>query len=142
MVTYRKKTSKHPRFRLWTFPVLVDGPFGVVSAAEFIGILLFVGFIFWAVYAYTMRNISLLSEFQVPSKEQRYNVLCSIDHFYCLLFLILVACCLLQISRSFYFFTITYLVKVESFCQFIKFSFVLFSFLKLLLIFLVSSEWF
>ncbi|KAJ4717668.1 Ferric reduction oxidase [Melia azedarach] len=66
----RKKTSKHPRFRLWTFPVLVDGPFGVVSAAEFIGILLFVGFIFWAVYAYTMRNISLLSEFQVPSKEQ------------------------------------------------------------------------
>ncbi|KAH9750110.1 Ferric reduction oxidase 7 [Citrus sinensis] len=66
----RKKAPKHPRFRLWTFPVLVDGPFGVVSAAEFVGIVLFVVFIFWAVYTYTMRNISLLSEFRIPTKEQ------------------------------------------------------------------------
>ncbi|KAE8008195.1 hypothetical protein FH972_004732 [Carpinus fangiana] len=28
----KKKASNHPSFRLWTFPVLVDGPFGVVSA--------------------------------------------------------------------------------------------------------------
>ncbi|KAL5856332.1 hypothetical protein ACOSQ3_003790 [Xanthoceras sorbifolium] len=66
----RKKTSKHPRFRLWTFPVLVDGPFGVVSAAELIGIVLFVVFIFMAVYVYTIRNFNLLEEFQVPTKEQ------------------------------------------------------------------------
>ncbi|XP_031263189.1 ferric reduction oxidase 7, chloroplastic-like [Pistacia vera] len=66
----RKKTSKYPRFRLWTFPMLVDGPFGVVSAAEFVGIVLFVVFVIWAVYAYTMTNISLLSKFQIPSKEK------------------------------------------------------------------------
>ncbi|XVF83362.1 hypothetical protein PTKIN_Ptkin16aG0480100 [Pterospermum kingtungense] len=65
----KKKTSKSPGFRLWTFPVLVDGPFGVVSAAEFIGIILFVVFIIWAVYAYTMRNISLLTKFEIPSTE-------------------------------------------------------------------------
>ncbi|KAK7836439.1 ferric reduction oxidase 7 [Quercus suber] len=38
-VYFRKKT---PRFRLWTFPVLVDGSLGVVSAAELIGIILFI----------------------------------------------------------------------------------------------------
>lgn len=74
-IIHRKKASKRPRFRLWTLPVLVDGPFGVVTAAEFIGIVLFVVFIFWAVYAYTMRNISLLSEFHLPTEEQRYNIL-------------------------------------------------------------------
>ncbi|GLU06082.1 hypothetical protein SLE2022_231450 [Rubroshorea leprosula] len=67
---FQKKSSKHPRFRLWTFPVLVDGPFGVVTAAEFLGILLFVLFIIWAVYAYTLRNLSLLSLFQLPSTEK------------------------------------------------------------------------
>lgn len=66
----RKRTSKTPRFRLWTFPVLVDGPFGVVSAAEFIGIVLFVTFIFLAVYFYTVRNLHLLDEFRFPTKEQ------------------------------------------------------------------------
>ncbi|CAJ1962826.1 unnamed protein product [Sphenostylis stenocarpa] len=33
-----KKSSKYPSIRLWTFPVLIRGPFGVVSAAEHIGI--------------------------------------------------------------------------------------------------------
>ncbi|GAV63751.1 Ferric_reduct domain-containing protein/FAD_binding_8 domain-containing protein/NAD_binding_6 domain-containing protein [Cephalotus follicularis] len=66
----KKKTSEYPSFRLWTFPVLVDGPFGVVSAAEFIGIALFVVFILWSVYAYTMRNFSLISSYQLPSKEK------------------------------------------------------------------------
>ncbi|KAJ0094191.1 hypothetical protein Patl1_16750 [Pistacia atlantica] len=79
----RKKTSKYPRFRLWTFPMLVDGPFGVVSAAEFVGIVLFVVFVIWAVYAYTMTNISLLSKFQIPSKEKRYHILSFIGQFYC-----------------------------------------------------------
>lgn len=66
----RKRTSKYPRFRLWTFPVLVDGPFGVVSAAEFIGILLFIAFTIWAVCSYTLKNFSLLAEFHLPSKDQ------------------------------------------------------------------------
>ncbi|KAK8496743.1 hypothetical protein V6N13_096932 [Hibiscus sabdariffa] len=48
---FDKKSIKKPGFRLWTFPVLVDGPFGVVSAAEFIGIILFVVFVIWAMYA-------------------------------------------------------------------------------------------
>ncbi|KAK2665864.1 hypothetical protein Ddye_004438 [Dipteronia dyeriana] len=66
----KKKTSKHPRFRLWTFPVLIDGPFGVVSAAELMGIVVFVVFIIMAVYVYTIRNLNLLAKFQFPTKEQ------------------------------------------------------------------------
>ncbi|RDX94887.1 Ferric reduction oxidase 7, chloroplastic [Mucuna pruriens] len=58
-----KKTSKHPRFRLWTFPVLVNGPFGVVSATEFIGIVLFSLYVIWALYAYTVRALHSISEF-------------------------------------------------------------------------------
>ncbi|KAL5789081.1 hypothetical protein ACOSQ2_003969 [Xanthoceras sorbifolium] len=71
----RMKTSKHPRFNLWTFPVLVEGPFEVVSAAELIGIVLFVVFIVMAVYVYTIRNFKLLEEFQVPTKEQSVSML-------------------------------------------------------------------
>lgn len=48
-----------------TLPVLVDGPFGVVSASEFIGILLFGVFIVWAACAYTEANLSLLKRFHV-----------------------------------------------------------------------------
>ncbi|XP_043708598.1 ferric reduction oxidase 7, chloroplastic-like [Telopea speciosissima] len=68
-VISRKKT-KFPRFRLWTFPVLVDGPFGVVSAAEFIGIILFAAYVLWATSAYTIQNFNLLSKFDLPSKER------------------------------------------------------------------------
>lgn len=71
----KKKIPKGPRFRLWTFPVLVDGPFGVVSAAELIGILLFIIYIIWAVSSYTLQNLKLLSEFQLPSKETCYVML-------------------------------------------------------------------
>ena len=42
----------------------------MVSAAEFIGILLFIVFIIWAVCSYTLKNFSLLAEFQLPSKLQ------------------------------------------------------------------------
>ncbi|TQD96059.1 hypothetical protein C1H46_018401 [Malus baccata] len=59
---HENKTSKCPSFRLWTFPVLVDGPFGVVSAAEFIGILLFVVYVFWAVYSYITSILSSMSD--------------------------------------------------------------------------------
>ncbi|KAJ7942492.1 Ferric reduction oxidase [Quillaja saponaria] len=57
-----KKTSIYPSFRLWTFPVLVDGPFGVVSATELIGIILFLAYVIWAVYAYTMSILSFMSD--------------------------------------------------------------------------------
>ncbi|KAK9669770.1 hypothetical protein RND81_13G153500 [Saponaria officinalis] len=62
-----KKTSKQPSFRLWTFPVLVDGPFGVVTAAEFIGILLLAVFIFWACAKYAVSDWDLISNLELPS---------------------------------------------------------------------------
>ncbi|OIT07625.1 ferric reduction oxidase 7, chloroplastic, partial [Nicotiana attenuata] len=55
----RKKTAKGPSFCLWTFPVLVDGPFGVVTAAEMIGVILFSAYIIWAVVMYSIRNVGL-----------------------------------------------------------------------------------
>ncbi|KAK4427525.1 Ferric reduction oxidase 7, chloroplastic [Sesamum alatum] len=67
---HEKKSSKFPRFRLWTFPVLVDGPFGVVSAAEMIGVVLFTAYVVWAFAAYTVKNSELVSRFHVPSKEK------------------------------------------------------------------------
>ncbi|XP_058186398.1 ferric reduction oxidase 7, chloroplastic-like isoform X2 [Rhododendron vialii] len=70
-----KKLSKNPWFRLWTFPVIVDGPFGVVSAAELIGILLFSMFTIWAVYAYTLANFNILSKFQLTFIEESYLML-------------------------------------------------------------------
>lgn len=69
---YRKKTSQNPRFRLWTFPVVVEGPFGVVSAAELLGILLFSVYVLWAVYTYTMQILSSMSD-QLPLKLKRWN---------------------------------------------------------------------
>lgn len=56
------KSSKHPRFRLWTFPVLIKGPFGVVSATEFTGIVLFLLYVFWATYAYTVDALGSIPE--------------------------------------------------------------------------------
>ncbi|KAK7836396.1 ferric reduction oxidase 7 [Quercus suber] len=62
-VYFRKKT---PRFRLWTFPVLVDGPLGVVSAAELIGIILFIVFVIWDVYVYTAVILGTLTDDMDP----------------------------------------------------------------------------
>ena len=62
-VYFRKKT---PRFRLWTFPVLVDGPLGVVSAAELIGIILFIVFVIWDVYVYTSVILGTLTDDMDP----------------------------------------------------------------------------
>ncbi|XP_010265600.1 PREDICTED: ferric reduction oxidase 7, chloroplastic-like [Nelumbo nucifera] len=74
---YREKkgSKKFPRFRLSTFPVLVEGPFGVVSAAELIGILLFTAYVIWALCAYTFQDLNLLSKFEIPSKEKSYFML-------------------------------------------------------------------
>ncbi|CAI0438448.1 unnamed protein product [Linum tenue] len=63
----RKK--KYPRAQLWTFPLIVGGPLGVVSAAELIGVVLFVGYILWALYFYTLRNLALLSTFKLTSAQ-------------------------------------------------------------------------
>ncbi|CAN1748773.1 hypothetical protein LINPERHAP1_LOCUS3497 [Linum perenne] len=60
---YRKNSRKYPRPELWTFPVFVDGPLGVVSATELIGVVLFVGYIVWALYLYTVKNLALLSTY-------------------------------------------------------------------------------
>ncbi|GFY94643.1 ferric reduction oxidase 6 [Actinidia rufa] len=70
-----KETSKRPCFQLWTLPVIVDGPFGVVSAAELIGIVLFSVYIIWAVYAYTVKNLDILSKFQLTFEEKSYLLL-------------------------------------------------------------------
>ncbi|KAL5704775.1 ferric-chelate reductase (NADH) [Ranunculus cassubicifolius] len=59
---HEKKKRKFKGFRLWTFPVLVDGPFGIVSAAEFIGILVFIIYILWSMYAFTIQNLHLVSK--------------------------------------------------------------------------------
>ncbi|KAB5573362.1 hypothetical protein DKX38_000556 [Salix brachista] len=66
----QKKSSKHPGVRLWTFPVLVDGPFGVVSAAEFIGILLFAVYVIWALYAYIIQSLNHVSEEDLTPMEE------------------------------------------------------------------------
>ncbi|KAK1263244.1 Ferric reduction oxidase 6 [Acorus gramineus] len=67
------KNSKFPKFRLWTFPILIDGPFGVVSAAELIGIVLFSAYILWVVVFYALHDQSLIHKFPIPSKERRYE---------------------------------------------------------------------
>ncbi|KAJ8647365.1 hypothetical protein MRB53_000388 [Persea americana] len=72
---YGVKKSKFPRFHLWTFPVLVDGPFGVVSAAELIGILLFSAYILWAVSAYATQILREISDFPFSFKIKSYFVL-------------------------------------------------------------------
>ncbi|KAL8116924.1 hypothetical protein AgCh_023198 [Apium graveolens] len=59
-----KPAPKKARFRLWTFPVIVDGPFGVVSAGEFIGILVFSVFIIWITSVYIIQESSKLSVIQ------------------------------------------------------------------------------
>lgn len=50
----------------------MDGPFGVVSAAEFLGIMVFSVFFLWAIYAYTMRDLDLLDLFHVLPKDRRF----------------------------------------------------------------------
>jgi len=68
-----RKIALKPKFCLWTFPVLVDGPFGVVSAAEFIGILLVIAFIINGSAAYIIQNWHTISQSQVSAFEKRYG---------------------------------------------------------------------
>ncbi|KAE8008198.1 hypothetical protein FH972_004735 [Carpinus fangiana] len=91
----KKKASKHPSFRLWTFPVLVDGPFGVVSATEFIGILLFLLFVIWALYSYTMQVLSEIPQYDYTLIQKSHYILEALARrfgyvgLYCLAFLFL-----------------------------------------------------
>ncbi|CAN6235124.1 unnamed protein product [Urochloa humidicola] len=62
-----KRKLRSLSFRLWTFPVLVDGPFGVVSAVEFIGIVLFVVYVVYSMTYYAVESVSLIREFNIPS---------------------------------------------------------------------------
>ncbi|PKI66580.1 hypothetical protein CRG98_013024 [Punica granatum] len=66
-----KEEKQTPRFRLGTLPVLVDGPFGVVTAAELIGILLFVVFVLWSLYSYTVMNLEILPSYGSLTPEQK-----------------------------------------------------------------------
>lgn len=68
---FRTKKSKFMRFRLSTFPAIVSGPFGVVSAAELIGILIFAAYIVWASYGYTIQNRHYAATLPVSTSERR-----------------------------------------------------------------------
>lgn len=70
-----KKTTTFLRFRLWTFPVIVDGPFGVVSAGELIGILLFAVYVMWAMTTYTIQTASIISKFPLILELQSIAML-------------------------------------------------------------------
>ncbi|XP_019241297.1 PREDICTED: ferric reduction oxidase 7, chloroplastic-like [Nicotiana attenuata] len=71
----KKTSNKGPSFRLWTFPVLVDGPFGVVTAAEMIGVVLFSVYIIWAVIMYSIRSVDRLSSFHVQDMKEKSGML-------------------------------------------------------------------
>ncbi|KAK4762803.1 hypothetical protein SAY86_008571 [Trapa natans] len=74
-LTERGEKQK-PKFSLGTFPVLVGWPFGVVTVAEFIGIVLFVVFVLWSVYAYTVVNLAILPSYgSLTPGEKRVQML-------------------------------------------------------------------
>ncbi|XP_071729777.1 ferric reduction oxidase 7, chloroplastic-like [Rutidosis leptorrhynchoides] len=64
-----KKKQKRASFRLWTFPVIVDGPFGVVTAAELIVILIVVVYLIWAVTYYAIQNYNLIPYYESQGKR-------------------------------------------------------------------------
>uniref|UniRef100_A0A0D9W5H3 ferric-chelate reductase (NADH) n=1 Tax=Leersia perrieri TaxID=77586 RepID=A0A0D9W5H3_9ORYZ len=66
-VLVEKNKLKSLSFRLWTFPVLVDGPFGVVSAVEFIGIVLFIVYVVYVMTYYAVESVSLITKFDIPA---------------------------------------------------------------------------
>ncbi|XP_047938124.1 ferric reduction oxidase 7, chloroplastic-like [Salvia hispanica] len=67
----KKSSGKQARLRLWTMPILVDGPFGVVSAAEVIGIAVFTTYIVWSFYAEMVKNFEVLAFKHMPTHEER-----------------------------------------------------------------------
>ncbi|XP_058089935.1 ferric reduction oxidase 6-like isoform X1 [Magnolia sinica] len=72
---HKTKKPRILRFRLSTFPVIINGPFGIISAAELIGIIVLAAYLIWAFSAYTMQNHRLISKMPVTSMEKRYLML-------------------------------------------------------------------
>ncbi|WCJ19116.1 ferric reduction oxidase 7 [Euphorbia peplus] len=56
----RKKGKGRARYKLWTFPVVVGGPLGVVSAAELLGIGAFAVYVIWVAAVYAVQKLSVL----------------------------------------------------------------------------------
>ncbi|KAI4385583.1 hypothetical protein MLD38_003591 [Melastoma candidum] len=97
----RRRQKATPGFRLSTLPVLVDGIFGVVTAGELIGIVLFALFVLWAVYAYTVVNLEMLPSFgpMTPS-AQRIQLLRMSAYCFGLMALSCLAFLFLPVSRG------------------------------------------
>lgn len=51
--------------------MVTSGPFGVVSAAELIGILVFVIYLIWSLTAYTIDNRRYVATLQLSSLQRR-----------------------------------------------------------------------
>ncbi|XP_037493291.1 ferric reduction oxidase 7, chloroplastic [Jatropha curcas] len=71
---WKKKGREIPRYKLWTFPVVVGGPLGVVCGGEAIGILVFIVYIIWAVYAHTVRNLKVAEDSQFTQQQQKISL--------------------------------------------------------------------
>lgn len=90
-----KKKLRSLSFRLWTFPVLVDGPFGVISAVEFIGIVLFIVYVAYSMTYYVVESVSLVSKAGLPSSTSSELILAVIGlrfgsvGLFCMIFLFL-----------------------------------------------------
>ncbi|KAJ7535378.1 hypothetical protein O6H91_12G030400 [Diphasiastrum complanatum] len=57
-----------PRISLWTYPVIVDGPMGVVSAAELFWVVVFVAYLIWAMGNYIVKDLHF---FEPSSTEDK-----------------------------------------------------------------------
>lgn len=71
----KKKKSKSPQLRSWTFPVLIDGPFGVVSAAELVVIMLFIIYILGTMAAYVISDSRSIDQISKPLHSSEKSLL-------------------------------------------------------------------
>ncbi|CAM0904501.1 unnamed protein product [Alopecurus aequalis] len=90
-----KKNLRSLSFRLWTFPILVDGPFGVVSAVELIGIILFIVYVVFSMTYYAVESVSLVSKSDLPPTISSELILAKLGAYFgsvglfCMIFLFL-----------------------------------------------------
>ena len=61
------------RLRSWTFPILVDGPFGVVYVAELVIILISI-YIVATMATFIIIDNTTIGQIPLPSYEKRYLV--------------------------------------------------------------------
>ncbi|KAK0589546.1 hypothetical protein LWI29_015680 [Acer saccharum] len=71
-----KKMSRRkcPSYHLSTFPLVVDGPLGVVSAAECVGILIFVSYFLWSVGLYAVAGEAVLAGLKSDILPFMFNI--------------------------------------------------------------------